>query len=412
MLRRGGLLIVVGLVLAGCNSTLPFANGVGLQLFSPEFENRSQLLETYASQLCRQAALPTNSIGGCAYRQMTSDDWGVFVNAGMYDIDVRCDAYLSWLHRLKRREQPVLKQLSQTRSIVEALMNIASASANSITATGLAFGYAIDTYTNVNSRLLYELETSTVQKLVLDRQADTKKSIYGLEFSDKPSALHALRGYLRVCMPFTIEADVNLTVVANASGQSVPDTLVKINDSTTGATALTAKDPVRPDPVIPRQNRISGSETTFESNLRPVDLARVQRYLCVPPAARFGPKTRFNIWLWERQFPAIAQTPDGNLNTREGNELLSAAKREGDCDTAKFKNFFERLTFSNSGDFTTFRDKLSEKLNDQAIESIDSLAGLRPAIGRLKAQSPGSKEKGVAINEVTPRFFNRVTRGR
>ena len=83
-----------------------------------------------------------------------------------------------------------------------------------------AFGFAQATVNNYHSRLLYEIDTSTLQALVLGNQRSFREGIADLKFQTKPAVEHALRSYLRICMPFSIETEVNnvLTVV-NRSGE-------------------------------------------------------------------------------------------------------------------------------------------------------------------------------------------------
>ena len=156
----------------------------------------------------------------------------------MNDIDRRCDAYLAWLDNKKRSANPILQQISDTRSVTEAIMRIAGASADSIVITGLAFGLAASTFTNINSRLVLEVDHTTVQTVVLTTQKKYRLWIRGEIIDNKPAAIHALRSYLRLCMPFTIETEINMTATIVQRGGAAAVAAIErdplINPATVG----------------------------------------------------------------------------------------------------------------------------------------------------------------------------------
>ena len=91
-------------------------------------------------------------------------------------------------------------------------MRVTGASANPITLAGLAFGLAANTFTNINSRLLLEVDKTTVQTLVLRRRSDYRLQLQNIRVDSRPATIHALRSYLSICTPFTIETDINSTI--------------------------------------------------------------------------------------------------------------------------------------------------------------------------------------------------------
>jgi hypothetical protein len=76
-----------------------------------------------------------------------------------------------------------------------------------------AFGVAMGTYNNWNSRLLISVEKSTIQEVVYGSQGKFRKLINGHPVPDMPAAVYLLRNYLRLCMPITIEATFNTSTV-------------------------------------------------------------------------------------------------------------------------------------------------------------------------------------------------------
>jgi len=143
----------------------------------------------------------------------------------MNDIDQRCDAYLAWLDNARRAHAPTIKEFGDAQSATTIIMQQAGMSAAPIAIAAAAFNFATNTYTNVTSRLVLELNRSTVQAVVLGRQRTYREGLFGTDTSgrkimitSRPQAIFALRSYLRFCMPMTIETEVNSTVATFERG--------------------------------------------------------------------------------------------------------------------------------------------------------------------------------------------------
>ena len=204
-------------LLSGCspNGIDFFNGGVGTDLYAPTVSQSAQLEDVYIGYLCDRAGLQTSGAGetlSCAALGPVSNNWTLIVQAGMNDIDRRCDEYLTWLDNRKRSQVPVLKQLSDLSTATQAIMTITGAGANAIGIVGVAFGIATNTFTNINSRLLYEVNHSTVQSIVLGNDNRFRQDLMGVKINNRPAAIYALRSYLRLCMPYTIETQINNAV--------------------------------------------------------------------------------------------------------------------------------------------------------------------------------------------------------
>lgn len=215
---------------AGCDPRLEsqyFREGIGTDLNRPQLADATQILNLYIGHICKQAGLdiaPDEPAASCTGRHFAAEQWVEFVKAGMNDIDLRCDAYLAWLDDRRRSAQPIIQQISSLRSVTQAVLDATGVGPHPMTIVGNALGFASSTFTNVNSRLLLEVNHSTVQSVVHKGQEDfrAERKYYGSE--NRSDAIYYLRSYLRLCMPFTIETDINTTVsVAKRVG---PESLV------------------------------------------------------------------------------------------------------------------------------------------------------------------------------------------
>jgi hypothetical protein len=208
--------VVLALVLAGCDPTTDshyFRFGIGTDLYSSDIARETQYQDVYLAELCRQA-LPVlvSAENQCLATIPDPNAWNLIVAAGMNDIDRRCDAYLAWLDDRRRTNGALLKELGDVTVASQAIMRTAHVGADPITLAGLAFGLASNTFTNINSRLLLEVDKTTVETLVIRRRNEFRVDVNGKTIGDRPTAVHALRLYLTICTPFAIETDINSTV--------------------------------------------------------------------------------------------------------------------------------------------------------------------------------------------------------
>jgi hypothetical protein len=191
----------IALTAAGCNPVTErryITEGAGVDLYTADREQQIELQKQYIDFVCQQAG------AACA-----AGNWPVFVQAGMNDIDLRCDGFLTWLDARRRDKEPVLNEISAISTATHSIMMIAGASEKSLGIAVAAFGLATDTYTNWNSRLLLAINQSTVQEVVYTSQGKFRDKIKTFPINDQPTAIYLLRNYLRLCMPTTIEAAVN-----------------------------------------------------------------------------------------------------------------------------------------------------------------------------------------------------------
>jgi hypothetical protein len=194
----GGLLLAT----AGCDPAAErryITEGGGVDLYTADRQSQVELQKQYIDFVCDQAG---PQCGG---------NWTLFVQAGMNDIDQRCDGFLTWLDARRRDKEPILAELSALNTTAHTIMAISGASPKSLDIVTAAFGLATATYNNWNSRLLLSINQSTVQEVVYTSQGKFREKIKSFPINDQPTAIYLLRNYLRLCMPTTIEAAVNIS---------------------------------------------------------------------------------------------------------------------------------------------------------------------------------------------------------
>jgi hypothetical protein len=182
-------------------------NGIGAELSARDIESATTLQRKYFDHLCAQAGLGD---GGCALGMNDRASWTLVVQQGMNDIDRRCDAYLEWLDNQKRNRGPLLSQVSAVQNTASAIIGfVAPGSTKALNVVLAAFGLLTKSIENYNSRLILDIESSTINSVVLRARNDFRQAFSGKAVGNKPEAEYVLREYLRRCLPFAIETQIN-----------------------------------------------------------------------------------------------------------------------------------------------------------------------------------------------------------
>jgi hypothetical protein len=193
--------MALALLVSGCDplERRYVTEGAGVDLYTADRASQIELMKQYENFLCSQLG---PNCGG---------DWGTFVQAGMNDIDQRCDGFLTWLDARRRDREPIIAEISAINTAIHSIMTVTGSSPTSLNIVTAAFGLASASYANWNSRLLISANQSTVQEIVYKGQGDYRAKIKAYAVPDQPTAIYLLRNYLRLCMPTTIEASINTT---------------------------------------------------------------------------------------------------------------------------------------------------------------------------------------------------------
>ena len=329
----------LALLVSGCDTTDSryFRYGIGTDLYSADIVETTQLQDIYLTELCRQALpLISTTEGLCASQAPGPNGWNLIVQAGLNDVDRRCDSYLAWLDDRRRTNSAVLKELGDITVATQAIMRVTGASANPITLAGLAFGLAANTFTNVNSRLLLEVDKTTVQTLVLRRRNDYRLQLQNIRVDSRPATIHALRSYLNICTPFTIETDINSTItVFQVGGAGALERPPLVNAATVRGTVIERAR-------YPLQKR---DFSEAKKKLPAAFITNVQIALCVPDADAngvVGPSTITAIRGYLQGLPRkVPPDPIDPTSADLRPVMQTAIDDVGSCAASHFKTAFE-----------------------------------------------------------------------
>jgi hypothetical protein len=398
-----GLCLGFALMTAGCDPVAEnrlYREGIGTDLNREQLAEATRLQDEYIKHICHQAGLAPN---GDRFRcdAPSGSDWQIIVQAGMNDIDQRCDAYLAWLDDRKRSKAPILSQLNIMQTATGSIMRLAGAGADPIAIVGVAFGLASDTFTNINSRLLMEVNHSTVQAVVLSRRSDFRLNIVDVRIDNRPTAIHALRTYLNICMPFTIEMTINTTVTAFELGGATALNRMPVNTPATVDASSAATPPRRGDrpiEVTPApKKQVLNPAPGVESKVLGFDrAAAMQRALCLPATGDFGGEvTRRGFADFKAAFkgvPGFEIKAPGVIENDAQLRKFQDALALGSCDQSRLKTPFE------AGVFTRFGAASVRGRIQRAMETINRrLPDGQKLTIPAELKTPGTASLGASI---------------
>jgi hypothetical protein len=381
-----------------------YRQGIGTEIVNPYAIDVTELQDTYLAELCRQA--------GCTPGEYSAA-WWLVVQAGMNDIDARCDAYLAWLDDRRRSHGPILSEISALSAATQSIMKFTGSGANPITIVGVAFGLASDTFTNVHSRLLLEVNHSTVQSVVLSKQQEYRNGLKGQGINTRVMAIYALRSYLRLCMPMTIETQINstVTIYEQAGARALQNTPPLIDPRTVGGVALRAAETIRqpdraPRPVFPPE---VAALFISPSDLSPQEFKSMQAALCVPnhEIGWAGDYTKGAIQIYGDAKRPPSQAP---LSEKDVNKIIGLKE----CVAGGGKNYFERQMFDHPKTGTDPLGDLVRSLNaaqpENPLPNVKTLEEARPKIAAVRAALKTSQKLKEVLptafdGQVTPKFY-------
>ena len=344
-------------LLTGCTDSAMVRDGIGVNLGTADLPEASRLQDIYVGEICHQAGLRVVSQGEFLYCEevsMRPAEWTTFVQAGMNDIDRRCDTYLAWLDNKRRWREPVLSQIHSTAATASAVMGLTGVGATPIAIVGTAFGFAKDTFINYNARLITEINQSVVQSVVLDNQNQFRGKVAGTPVDNRPAAIYLLRNYLRICMPFSIEMSINNTMtVYHRGGPDALRTEPLLTQAPTIA-RITGTTPLAPRDVVQRPVRNTAAPQTDPKYAEIFDpyipakhtntyVVQLQTALCVPDSEikKTGTLTLTKAMI--KIYKASERKTGDKLNDDEATQI----REQVGCKPSGGQNYYERKIYDN-----------------------------------------------------------------
>jgi hypothetical protein len=418
------------LLLGGCDPTRDsryIREGIGTDLYWDGLPAATQLQDIYLANICAQAVSPTvRSVGlaSCDGVTFGQRDWGLLVQAGMNDIDLRCDAYLAWLYDRKASKEPFLKELASIGGAAAGILKATDAGATPIALTAIAFGLAADTFTNIDLRLVNAVDYTTVDSVVRDNRTQFRRNNIDLVIDNRPAAIYVLRNYLSICVPDSIETSINNTVTvyhrAGPDALRIPPIGIRIAPATAVTSAAVRgalinsipKGPRDPLPGVgnnppppPVETKMTEGVTDTERNMPKSIGGSIQSNLCVTPSTSFDDATRDAIQ--QAKLGANQSGPAERPFNNTKNQIASAAEaqifrgsRPCNLDMSGvdrgYRTAFEKFTFAGEAGVASLQQLLAlcdPNLKDKFTGKFDGLT--RAAIKVAKTKVNPTRKAGL-----------------
>ena len=187
-----------------------------------------------------------------------TEDWSPLTRAGIYYVDVRCERYLDALFWMGRTKDGVDREISYAGAATAATLALVSASKELLGITPLGFTLASQSVDNLGKSLLFDLPASTIKQLVSKQQEEYKSQIKDSTYSTPLVALQAVQGYVSLCLPDSIEAEVNVAVSKAHFTKTKNGAATTTPPPTAPAPAVVtpgSSPPVAPKDVIPTMSQ-------------------------------------------------------------------------------------------------------------------------------------------------------------
>jgi hypothetical protein len=161
--------------------------------------------------------------------QPINNDWNPVVEAGIQFVQQRCEAYLDAIFWFNRYKNTTVNQINLLGAGTASALGIAQAAARDIALVALAFGITAQSIEILGSSILYKMDPSAVKSLVTASQGVYLRSIRTIRYTTRPAAMQAIQGYLNLCLPPTLEAQVVAAVNNTTFNAVIPEAFERVN---------------------------------------------------------------------------------------------------------------------------------------------------------------------------------------
>lgn len=225
-MKTGSMLLVAAaaVCLAGCEAANGFGNRYGPDPAMPSQDvaasvNHQDAIMTSLREAARCSDAPVN-LPDCNYATTL---------VGFNFVDEQCDAYLHELFAIDKERDRAKNVINGAGLLTNTILAVSPASKITMAIAAHAFGLSSSYVDVATDSYLYKTDTGVIYKAVEEMQleyrtrADKDFRERPYLFEIEPQAYGAIRGYLRLCMPPTIQSKMT-SALANATAAAPPNT--------------------------------------------------------------------------------------------------------------------------------------------------------------------------------------------
>ncbi len=204
VLRSVGVVVLCA-GLSGCAAyeNFKYRNGPSPDLSANDLEAslKNQLNVTHKFKEIAGLS-PKDSLSGDQYYAATL--------AGFNYVDAVCDEYMRELIAIERYRDRTNKMLDTTNAGTAAVLGLTSVASPTMAIVAQSFNLSKDLFTVSVNGYLMNSSSKTISSIIIKLQDDYKKKVEQRKdtITSDPALFAVVRGYLRVCLPSTIETKI------------------------------------------------------------------------------------------------------------------------------------------------------------------------------------------------------------
>ncbi|MBB4121720.1 hypothetical protein [Martelella radicis] len=229
-------------------------------------------------------------------------DWYEVARAGFGYVDEQCNEYLAALYRIRKNRDATSSQITAFGLSAGNILALVDAGAKAIAITADAFGLAQSVNNNATSALLFAMDPSDIQSLVRGQAGAYRIGVarQRANYQSSNAAMEAVKGYLNICLPVSIEAQVKATLQGTQFQAVTTGTGEPFVGRTQSAQPVPEAIGVAPKPDAPVIRPSPSPESALAPGLedgRDIKISRgrlkdLQKKLCVKVDGEMGGETR------------------------------------------------------------------------------------------------------------------------
>ncbi|MEQ1695250.1 MAG: hypothetical protein ABL901_05345 [Hyphomicrobiaceae bacterium] len=359
--------ILLAAALFGCgNSSLLLQHGIGDSAYPAETDTRFRDSKTYFLHMCQRANRCSGSNG-----TIDPTAWEDVTYAALNDIDERCGAYLRSLDDARRNRLAWNSMWNNVGTPGKAIIAQTNPGVKALTIVSELFDFAQASGNEFYSAVILSEEPSVIERVVRKLQTQYRVGLDGklndkqaFQTIERSGAHYIVRGYLRLCLPLTIESELQsfktnayytgagqrAALLRDAAVLKVLDGLPMVDRDSSSP-----HNPVKPKPSKPANQNGNGipDHTPTDKPLTQDQLMIQRANLCLPSRAipTETPKLsdpdyvnaveEFKRGYFSHMAPRSVPIPDASRTVQLINDI-------GPCAGTAFKGAYERVAFQNS----------------------------------------------------------------
>jgi hypothetical protein len=318
-----------------------------------------------------------SQMNDCENITQGNNKWDSVVDAGLGYVDEQCGKYIDALFWYNRFKKTTSNQLSITGASTASIMGLLKSSAKQISLVATTFGLTSTSFNNLTSHVLYQLEPSGI-KVLIDRSKVAYRSIIEKgrlaspreAAANKPQAMRAIAGYLSLCLPATIETNIN-TAIQSSQFEKVGSTSAAVpaiqaiefkakvgNEPKKATDKVSATQPKKYSKYIKYPKGEAEEKLLFSSG------KTIQAALCVNPDGDFRSDTRTAIALYNATVKYAASHLDAS--DQLSSTSISLLTGEKNCDLKVYTNAYERFEYSSQDKIVQLQKNINRALQEDS----------------------------------------------